>query len=84
MGHACTAFVAIPQNPPRNVAWMRKGKMMRLAKVAFEKYFIRKMKKGSSEPVFEKYVLKALGIYPLSLDLWFFSACNGWVSKAYY
>ncbi len=41
---------------------MRKGKMMRLAKVAFEKYFTRKMKKGSSEPVFEKYVLKVLGI----------------------
>jgi len=32
------------------------------AKIAFEKYFIRKMKKGNSEPVYEKYVLKALGI----------------------
>lgn len=62
MGHTGTAFVAIPQIPPRNVAWMKKGKMMRVAKVAFEKYFILKMKTGSSEPVFEKYVLKALGI----------------------
>ncbi|RKZ85683.1 MAG: NAD(P)/FAD-dependent oxidoreductase, partial [Gammaproteobacteria bacterium] len=53
MGHTGTAFVAIPQNPPRNTAWMRKGKLMRLAKVGFEKYFIYKMKKGSSEPVFE-------------------------------
>ena len=33
-----------------------------VAGIAFEKYFIRKMKKGSSEPVYEKYVLKALGI----------------------
>jgi sulfide:quinone oxidoreductase len=33
-----------------------------LAKVAFEKYFIHKMKTGSSEPVYEKVVLKALGI----------------------
>jgi sulfide:quinone oxidoreductase len=32
------------------------------AKIAFEKYFIRKMKKGTSEPVYEKYILKALGI----------------------
>jgi sulfide:quinone oxidoreductase len=62
MGHTGTAFVAIPQNPPRNVAWMKKGKMMRVAKVAFEKYFIRKMKKGTSEPVYEKYMLKVLGI----------------------
>ncbi|MFW5451744.1 MAG: NAD(P)/FAD-dependent oxidoreductase [Methylophagaceae bacterium] len=62
MGHTGTAFVAIPQNPPRNVSWMKKGKSIRLAKVAFEKYFIRKMKKGSSEPIYEKYILKALGI----------------------
>ena len=35
------------------------------AKVAFEKYFIRKMKKGTSEPVFEKYVMGVLGITKL-------------------
>jgi len=62
LGHTGTAFVAIPQNPPRNTAWMKKGKMMRVAKVGFEKYFIRKMKQGSSEPIFEKYILKSLGI----------------------
>jgi sulfide:quinone oxidoreductase len=33
-----------------------------MAKIAFEKYFIRKMKKGASEPVYEKYILKMLGI----------------------
>jgi len=36
-----------------------------LAKVAFEKYFIRKMKKGSTEPLYEKFVLGALGITKL-------------------
>ena len=35
---------------------------MHLAKIAFEKYFLSKMKSGSSEPAFEKYVLKAVGI----------------------
>lgn len=35
---------------------------MHLAKIAFEKYFMRKMKKGTSEPIYEKYVFKALGI----------------------
>lgn len=62
MGDTGAAFVALPQIPPRNVAWMKKGKWVHLAKIAFEKYFIRKMKKGSSEPVYEKYILKALGI----------------------
>ena len=62
MGDTGAAFVALPQIPPRNVAWMKKGKWVHYAKIAFEKYFIRKMKKGSSEPVYEKYILKALGI----------------------
>ena len=30
--------------------------------IAFEKYFMRKIKNGNSEPVYEKYVLKLLGI----------------------
>jgi len=62
MGDTGAAFVACPQIPPRNVNWFKKGKWVHYAKVAFEKYFIRKMKKGSSEPIYEKYVLKALGI----------------------
>ena len=62
MGNTGAAFVAIPQIPPRNVTWFKKGKWVHLAKVAFEKYFLRKMKTGSSEPVWEKYTLKALGI----------------------
>ncbi len=62
MGDTGAAFVALPQIPPRNVNWFRKGKWVHLAKVAFEKYFIRKMKQGTSEPVYEKYILKALKI----------------------
>jgi sulfide:quinone oxidoreductase len=62
MGDTGAAFVALPQIPPRNVNWFKKGKWVHYAKIAFEKYFISKMKKGSSEPVFEKYMLKALGI----------------------
>ena len=62
MGDTGAAFVAIPQIPPRNLAWFKKGKWVHLAKIGFEKYFIRKMKTGSSEPIYEKYLLKALGI----------------------
>lgn len=65
MGDTGAAFVALPQIPPRNVNWFKKGKWVHLAKIAFEKYFIRKMKTGNSEPVYEKYVLKLLGIVRL-------------------
>lgn len=56
------AFVALPQIPPRNVSWFRHGRWVHWAKVAFEKYFLHKMKTGSTEPVYEKYVLKLMGI----------------------
>jgi sulfide:quinone oxidoreductase len=66
MGDTGAAFVALPQIPPRNVNWFKKGKWVHLAKIAFEKYFMRKMKTGNSEPIYEKYVLKALGIARLA------------------
>ncbi len=65
MGDTGIAFVALPQIPPRNVNWFAEGKWVHLAKVAFEKYFIRKMKRGTSEPFYEKYVMNMLGIVKL-------------------
>ena len=62
MGDTGAAFVAIPQIPPRNIAWFKQGKWVHYAKIAFEKYFIRKMKQGSSEPFYEKSMLKMMGI----------------------
>ncbi|MGV6825893.1 MAG: NAD(P)/FAD-dependent oxidoreductase [bacterium] len=62
MGDTGAAFVALPQIPPRNVAWFKKGKWVHYAKIAFEKYFIRKMKKGTTEPIYEKYILRMMGI----------------------
>lgn len=62
MGDTGIAFVALPQIPPRNVTWARVGKWVHVAKIAFEKYFMMKMKSGNTEPVYEKYVLKLLGI----------------------
>jgi sulfide:quinone oxidoreductase len=62
MGDTGAAFVALPQIPPRNVTWARKGKWVHLAKIAFEKYFLYKMRAGTSEPIYEKYILSLLGI----------------------
>ena len=62
MGDTGIAFVALPQIPPRNVTWAKKGRWVHLAKVGFEKYFLHKMHSGTSEPIYEKYILGALGI----------------------
>ncbi len=64
-GDSGAAFVALPQIPPRNVTWAKEGYWVHLAKIAFEKYFMRKVRVGSITPVYEKYVLKMLGITAL-------------------
>lgn len=64
-GDTGAAFVALPQIPPRNVTWTKLGKWVHLAKIAFEKYFLHKVRSGDTAPVYEKYVLKALGIKSL-------------------
>jgi sulfide:quinone oxidoreductase len=56
------AFVAAPELPPRNLTWAKKGKWVHYAKVAFERYFLHKVRTGNTDPVYERYVLKALGI----------------------
>lgn len=68
MGDTGAAFVALPQIPPRNLTWAKSGKWVHLAKIAFEKYFIRNMKNGNSEPIYQKYVMKMLGIVRLKSE----------------
>ena len=62
MGDTGAAFVALPQIPPRNVTWTKVGKWVHVAKIGFEKYFLYKMRNGTSEPIYEKYILSMLGI----------------------
>jgi sulfide:quinone oxidoreductase len=61
-GDRGVALLAMPQMPPRNVNWTYSGKLVHVAKIAFEKYFLRKVRSGVSEPFYEKYGLKLLGI----------------------
>ncbi len=66
MGDTGAAFVALPQIPPRNVTWAKKGKWVHWAKIAFEKYFIYNMKRGTTEPLFQKLALKVMGLNRLN------------------
>ena len=61
-GDSGVAFLAQPQIPPRNVNWSAKGEWVHYAKVAFEKYFLRKMRRGTPEPFYEKFLLDRLNI----------------------
>jgi len=56
-GDKGVAFLAQPQNPPRNMNWAGEGKWVHWAKVGFEKYFMRKIRKGQTEPYFEKAIM---------------------------
>ncbi|MGZ5027053.1 MAG: NAD(P)/FAD-dependent oxidoreductase [Methylobacter sp.] len=64
-GDSGVAFLAKPQIPPRNVTWSAQGKWVHLAKIGFEFYFMRKIKKGISEPFYERLMLKLIGIVRL-------------------
>ena len=64
-GDTGIAFLAMPQIPPRNVQWASRGKWVHLAKIAYEKYFMRKVRKGVSEPFYERLTLKMFGIMRL-------------------
>lgn len=68
-GDSGVAFVAQPQIPPRNLNWASSGKWVHMAKIAFEKYFLRKMRRGESEPFYETAVLNMLGIGKLKQTL---------------
>jgi len=64
-GDSGVAFVAQPQIPPRNVNWASKGKWVHFAKIAFEKFFLHKIRRGTAEPFYEKFMLDRLNITKL-------------------
>lgn len=68
-GDSGVAFVALPQIPPRNTNWASRGKWVHLAKIAFEKYFMHKVRAAKTEPYYEKAVLKLMGAVRLKDSL---------------
>ena len=60
-GDRGVAFVALPQIPPRNTNWASAGKWVHVAKIAYEKYFLHKVRAAKTEPYYEKMILKMLG-----------------------
>lgn len=65
-GDGGVMFVAEPQIPPRNVNWSAQGKWVHYGKIAFEKYFLHKIRRGNSEPFYERWIMEGLGIRRLT------------------
>ena len=65
LGYTGAALLAVPQVPPRNMTWTRTGKWVRHLKFAFEKYFLRKVRKGIGEPYYERLAMKFMGLVRL-------------------
>ena len=61
-GDTGVAFVALPQIPPRNTNWASRGKWVHLAKIAYEKYFLHKVRTAKTEPYYEKTIMKLIGV----------------------
>lgn len=64
-GDTGVAFVALPQIPPRNTNWASQGKWVHLAKIAFEKYFLHKVRAAKTEPYYEKMILNMIGAHKI-------------------
>jgi len=64
-GDGGVAFVAQPQIPPRNLNWSAQGAWVHYAKIAFEKFCLHKIRRGESEPFYERWIMEQLGIHRL-------------------
>lgn len=67
-GDGGVAFVAMPQIPPRNVNWSAEGGWVHLGKIAFEKYFLGKIRSGQAEPFYERALFEMMGVHKLKPD----------------
>jgi sulfide:quinone oxidoreductase len=61
-GDSGAVFVTIPQFHPRRIDATIHNPAIIAAKITFEKYFLHKIKSGNTDPVYEKYMLKLVGI----------------------
>jgi len=55
-------FLTLPQYPPRKTDITLHGKVAVAAKVAFEKYFLHKIKSGDTDPSYENLALHLIGV----------------------
>jgi sulfide:quinone oxidoreductase len=45
--------------------WASRGKWVHVAKIAYEKYFLHKVRAAKTEPIYEKTIMKMIGVVRL-------------------
>jgi len=68
LGDSGSVFLLQPQMPPRTFELSMHGKFAKLAKIAFEKYFLYKVESGDTDPYYEKYMLELVGLKRFQKD----------------
>ena len=56
------AFLAVPQRPPRNIDRIYQGRFVAVVKQAMERYHLRKLRAGVTEPLFERLIFRLLKV----------------------
>lgn len=55
------AFIAEPEIPPPNVSCVEQGHWVDVAKVAFEKSYLRRLRKEQREAAYKRFITQAIG-----------------------
>ncbi len=61
-GRQGAAFLAVPQRPPRNIDKIYQGRFVHVMKRAMERYHVRKLRAGITEPVFERLLFRLMKV----------------------
>lgn len=59
-GDRGAAFLAVPQRPPRNVDRVIQGRFVHVVQRAMERYHLRKLRAGVTEPMFERLIFRLM------------------------
>ena len=68
LGDSGSVILLQPQMPPRTFELSLHGKFAKLAKIAFEKYFLYKVESGDTDPYYEKYMMQLVGLTRFKKD----------------
>lgn len=59
-GEKGAAFLAVPQNPPRNIDRIIEGRFVHIAQKGMERYHLSRLRAGVTEPIFERLIFRLM------------------------
>ncbi len=59
-GERGAAFLAVPQNPPRNIDRIIEGRFVHIMQRTMERYHLSRLRAGVTEPIFERLIFRLM------------------------